>query len=124
MQKLRGLSDGPKESDIIYKPANVSKVDFLHRISYYCCYNYYLGPAYIKDKFSIVLVDFNETFLAKTVESILLNSTKELLGEILVIDDGTPIPVRYDHPLVRIVRNGIINYNFFLYRCKNWFNPS
>lgn len=37
----------------------------------------------------------------------MFNTSKELLGEILVIDDGSPIPVSHPNPIVRIVRNDV-----------------
>lgn len=32
MQKLRGFQNGPKESDVIYKPIDYGKLDLVHRI--------------------------------------------------------------------------------------------
>lgn len=35
MQKLRGFQNGPKESDVIYKPINYDKFDLVHRIFHF-----------------------------------------------------------------------------------------
>lgn len=46
--------------------------------------------------FSIVIVDFNEKLLAKTVDEVLKVRSADLICEVLIIDDKSDKPVRYE----------------------------
>ncbi|KAK8795686.1 hypothetical protein WA158_000343 [Blastocystis sp. Blastoise] len=72
------------------------------------------------DRFSIIIVTFNEALLYKTVQSVLDNTDPGYLQEIIIIDDCSTVPVSIPPNLSSLIRVFRPTKNLGLIKARIW----